>query len=405
MVLPLAGPCTILVDLLQNNHEYGEIDTAIVTLPTAISSLQLYYQMPYSQWSGPGPEPSNATATMQSPQPMVLASCTPEPQFLEDQGVYYITSNGSQRPLDKARSLYETLVLGNETIETTNRSSLPPLWISSPDDPQLLLGIYARPDCKVTNNCVSPPRGNVYICSVSAFWRTAATSSTPDSESCLTEVKPPDYLSIMSAENLRPITINPEGNTALSAPCLRRNDNDRVEGSDIATCFAVALSDLPGSSKYENGMSWYDAEYVEALSRAELHGSSSYTSFQVDLIRYGYGYASSDTATRLALAVITAYCLFAMIYICYIIATGHTSLAWNSATELIMLALQSKEPDHLGHISVGLDSMETFRQGVGIRVSTSDDVGEVKEKLELVFKHGGEDNDRGLKKVVRNRAY
>jgi hypothetical protein len=96
-----------------------------------------------------------------------------------------------------------------------------------------------------------------------------------------------------------------------------------------------------------------------------------------------------------------------MCYIGYIIITGHASIAWNSPTELIMLALQSKEPGDLGHVSVGVDSMDTLRKGVGIRVSTVEikGTGETKEKLELVFEDDDGDEKRGLTKVVRNRAY
>jgi hypothetical protein len=68
-----------------------------------------------------------------------------------------------------------------------------------------------------------------------------------------------------------------------------------------------------------------------------------------------------------------------------------------------MLALQSKEPGGLGHISVGVDSMETFRKGVGIKVSSLDNnhTGQPVEKLELVF----EGENRELLKIERGKAY
>jgi hypothetical protein len=91
--------------------------------------------------------------------------------------------------------------------------------------------------------------------------------------------------------------------------------------------------------------------------------------------------------TQLSLAVIVSYCFITIAYITYIIITGRTSVAWNSATELIILALQSKEPNNLGHVSVGIDSMETLCRSVGIRVN---DV---------------QDKQRMLKKVERNQAY
>lgn len=75
--------------------------------------------------------------------------------------------------------------------------------------------------------------------------------------------------------------------------------------------------------------------------------------------------------------------------------------------ELVVLALQSKEPDDLGHVSVGLDSMDTFRRTVGIRVNTVPvgDTGERRERLELVFEHDNDGEKRDLTKLVKNRAY
>jgi hypothetical protein len=69
-----------------------------------------------------------------------------------------------------------------------------------------------------------------------------------------------------------------------------------------------------------------------------------------------------------------------------------------------MLALHSKAPDRLSHISVGIHSVETFRKSVGIRVHAVDvgNTGETMEKLKLVFKH---DENRELKKVECNKAY
>jgi hypothetical protein len=72
-----------------------------------------------------------------------------------------------------------------------------------------------------------------------------------------------------------------------------------------------------------------------------------------------------------------------------------------------MLALQSKKPAGLGDISMGLDSMETFRKGVGIRVSSLDNnhTGQPVEKLELVFEGDEEGENRGLLKIERSKAY
>lgn len=89
-------------------------------------------------------------------------------------------------------------------------------------------------------------------------------------------------------------------------------------------------------------------------------------------------------------------------HLVYILTTGTTSTAWDSALELLVLALQSRRPQHLANTSVGVEKMATFRELVGIRANLDDE-------LEFVFA-----NDRDvlkdvrngkLQKVVRNKAY
>lgn len=115
-------------------------------------------------------------------------------------------------------------------------------------------------------------------------------------------------------------------------------------------------------------------------------------------IKYAYGYNSNLASVRLSLAVILAYCIITATYLCYFLITGTTSTAWNSAIELVALAWQSKKPDHPGRIGVGIDSVETFKQGVGIRVNKDDE-------LELVFANDRDLETRGLRKIERNMVY
>jgi hypothetical protein len=208
----------------------------------------------------------------------------------------------------------------------------------------------------------------------------------------------------MIHDQLRPIVIDPEGITTLRTVLLSENESFRA--ANIVSAFAAALSWIPGRDAHavDDHISVSMFEEKDLLSTKD---SASYMPFQVDSIITGYGYGGTDTSTQLSLAVMIAYCFITIVYITYIIITGHTSIAWNSATELIIIALQSKEPDNLGHVSVGVDTMETLRRSVGIRVNTVNiaDTGEHMQKLELVFEHDVQDKTRILEKVERNRAY
>ncbi|KAH7357458.1 hypothetical protein BKA66DRAFT_445669 [Pyrenochaeta sp. MPI-SDFR-AT-0127] len=145
----------------------------------------------------------------------------------------------------------------------------------------------------------------------------------------------------------------------------------------------------------------------EGYNQSKLNDSTTWTKFEVTGTIDGYGYGATDTSTRLSVAVLVTYCITTTLHVSYIIATGHASTAWDSGAKLIMLALQSKEPADLGHVSVGLDSMETFRKGVGIRFATVDDAGtcQLVEKLELDFENDKAAKQRRLTKIKRGQAY
>jgi hypothetical protein len=119
---------------------------------------------------------------------------------------------------------------------------------------------------------------------------------------------------------------------------------------------------------------------------------------EIALTRHGYGYETSSISTRLSLIVIMAYCVFAVGYITYILSSGHTSTAWNSATEIIVLALQSNRSEHLRHVSAGINSLETYQEPIGIRVSD-------RNHLELVFKRDQSNQLRKLRRIGLNKAY
>jgi hypothetical protein len=64
----------------------------------------------------------------------------------------------------------------------------------------------------------------------------------------------------------------------------------------------------------------------------------------------------------------------------------------------VALALQSKRPNHLGNVSVGIDNLSTFNKGAGIRANGDNE-------LELVFAHDRDIGSRGLRKVQMNKEY
>ncbi|CAN9081871.1 unnamed protein product [Alternaria alternata] len=171
----------------------------------------------------------------------------------------------------------------------------------------------------------------------------------------------------------------------------------------LGAIFALGISKIPAVNQRDSGYSqgideisfeqgpmvWYPPPGVDVANT---------TAFKFTLTDYGYGYGNRSTSIYLAMAVITTYCIITIIYLIYAIVTGSTSTAWNSGIELVMLALQSRKPGHLGHASVGINSVKTFGESVGIRVNADN-------QLELVFAHDSDLKKRGLSKIERNKEY
>lgn len=164
----------------------------------------------------------------------------------------------------------------------------------------------------------------------------------------------------------------------------------------LGSMFALAISKIPQPvlpyrfpGVLAPGLLWYPPPSVDPTNISEV---------VFKMINHGYGYGTRSTSIYLAMTVILLYCIITFTYMTYTIVTGSASTAWNSGIELVTLALQSRKPDLLGHASVGIDSVKTFSEGVGIRVNRDDE-------LELVFANDRGLGTRRLRKIERNKEY
>ena len=213
---------------------------------------------------------------------------------------------------------------------------------------------------------------SVEVCTISASWKTGEVelveqSGTGDVNTRAAAISP--------SSSTRPITLD-----VAKLDQLHRSEEDFYFQVRLSVLFITALSGISNSTRLQYTCS----------------GKKTAWTFTVRL--YGYGYDTKTVSVQLTMTVITAYCVIILVYIAYTFITGTTSTAWNSAIELVVLALQSKRPDHLGNIAVGLDSIQTFKEGVGIRVNKDNE-------LELVFAHDRDIDKRGLRKIEPNKEY
>ena len=400
--------------------------SATVTLPSDFAVESMVAALSQARGSKNFTDHKNTTVLADIPHPVVVTRCTPwlKVTSLND-SISYIQEDGlTKNVLTDGRGAIRAHLDKGATLNTTI-DSLPPIWKPSPEpNSSALIGIFLHQFAQTvtSDNIIDPTFGpapisaillrdhqnmtlelQVFTCSISAFWADLETTMRyPTQEAIvpIAETPPIPDAGIKKVSHGYPISMSMEGRSSLGRvefdnltwkTVLTANPPDVGIGPLVASAFARSLSDYYPKRYGEDHYwreDWNPIEEPLKTLPCTIRGRE-----------YGYGYNTSSISVRLSLAVLTTYCVVAIAYLVYLLATGHTSTAWNSAIEFFILALQSRRPDHLGYSTVGVESMETFREGVGVRVN-----GE--EQLEVVFA-----NDKmigkgeGLRKIVPNRAY
>jgi hypothetical protein len=372
------------------SYDYHYDVPIVVTLPTDLAAWDIVIRCticPVDTAKDPTEnEEINGSVGIRTFQPIVSST------------IYYPARNGSLEHLSSFLETQKTFWHGL-TEETFKLAS--PVWMAAPDDPESLVVVL------LSYNDGSDGSGNglkytLVSCSISSYWWLTDASLEFVSKPLRfrLEVKAPPLApsgALAKTSDMRRITFDLTNMEFLRSIEFTVNVLYNTPAA-LPMYWISVLGALP--------LSW-SVSHLRSSDATEMQSPPSGASYTVTSMLYGFGYGSTDTPSKLALAVITAYCLISFLFIAYIITTGHTLIAWDSAMGPIVLALQFKEPDGLGHVSVGLDSMDTFRRTVGIRVNTVPvgDTSETREKLELIFEHDKDAGKRGLIKAVRNKAY
>lgn len=363
-----------------------------VTLPTRWSGRVFE-----SVWNRDQENTRNRTLSVILPYPVTTVACIEPISQTKDlsEEAYYVQSDGSSYgTLGNISSIAFRATTANGTsdwypdgqIETNFES----IWFPSPEPAsQSIIGVFFQHYSKSNKThplswllTESDPSRDIEglmftTCSISAYWNTAQVLRYLDSNIFSPVQTMP--MSGMKRQNARNITFDLNDTDML----LGLNGQAfYIDAAALAMAFAVAISSSTD----------FDPDLV--LS------SKGPTQSSIQQLSYAYGYSARSTSVRLSLAVILAYCIITIAYMIYILITGLTSTAWNWAIELLALALQSKKPDYSGqgHTAVGINSPNTFKQGVGIRVNNN-------KELELIFANDRDFMQRGLSKIKRNTVY
>ena len=158
----------------------------------------------------------------------------------------------------------------------------------------------------------------------------------------------------------------------------------------------VQYSRLKSHISSHNYLNKYDGVYVATIT--DWTDPTTLTHQVSHAYRQGFGYNINGVTVKLSVAVVGIYCIIATIFLVWTLVTGLTASHWDNNSELFMLGVNSRRPLHLGHTSVGLETLSSFREPVHIRANQD-------QTLELVF-----ENDLAAKgvlweKVELNQAY
>jgi hypothetical protein len=298
---------------------------------------------------------------------------------------YYLDSDNSMRTYSSFKALVQQNKYRYNSTKTTGEQ-LSPLWSVTPE-PDLLTSTVVSFN-RGCQPCSNTTIYDVLTYTVATYWEESDYELIgTDDDLRLVRAAPPST-KFHIPRNARPIAVDwgsiPDLNSAKFTETLTETLPSPY--NSITRPLAMSLASIISESAGHSGSPSY---YLNIDSKAQ---------FPIAKFTRGYGYGASPASTRLSLIVITTYCIVATAYIAYLLVSGYASTAWNSATELVLLALQSRYVHHLGYTYVGINSKETYREPVGIRVSGG-------KRLELVSANDPSIRARKLRRVVPNKAY
>lgn len=121
--------------------------------------------------------------------------------------------------------------------------------------------------------------------------------------------------------------------------------------------------------------------------------TANMTKFTMSVTVKGYAYSLGGATSIAAIIVLLLYCLLVVAHTVYVCLNSRSSSSWESISEIVALALQSRATDYLRNTGPGISTKEIFRSPVQIR-----DVG---QRVELTFL----DTRDGSKTIQENKEY
>ncbi|KAL8786730.1 MAG: hypothetical protein Q9195_008105 [Heterodermia aff. obscurata] len=131
--------------------------------------------------------------------------------------------------------------------------------------------------------------------------------------------------------------------------------------------------------------------------------SVNWTRFHVESTLEGHAYNTINTPPKIAIAVLSLYCLLALGHVFYAGITGISSSCWDSMAEVTVLAMNSTPTAALRNTCAGISELSIFK--LPIRILVKNDVEGEGEHLELSFGDSEKRDPAAGETIKMNRAY
>ena len=136
-----------------------------------------------------------------------------------------------------------------------------------------------------------------------------------------------------------------------------------------ATCGSWCDQMMPANGRHMGdggSVFWLNGTQRSSSSRLRMHAQAE-----------GYAYSPEGLTTKLAIAVLLLYCVLALGHWAYLCLAGESSTSWDTTSEVVALAMNSRQADALYNTGAGIETLKVFRDNVRI-VSAG-------ERVELSF--------------------
>ena len=270
-----------------------------------------------------------------------------------------------------------------------------------------------------------PSMSPLVTCSIDARWLPDDLWTTPTLDDTYYESHPNPLILLNTLANpsvnfnSEPINITSEWANALNIPAPKSNlttietmlnafllpisskDIDYISGV-VSGILALVITDglaRVGLDHDAYGSYGSDLWYLSCRARAgmdcdpcsegqnvNLSSTRDWTKWNIATYRYGYGYGLANITSKMAVGVLILYVGIAITAILVILIRNCNSDSWSSLGELLVLAMNSQPTDALRNTGAGIDSLNTWKEVVRVRVTEQD-------KVQMIFE-GHEDFDK-----------